>query len=59
MLMFIVFILFVIIIIIIRSSVLSLFYIVLLPSALSLLARINLRDPIGLWSCGLSQAQHL
>ena len=47
-----------IIIIFIISSV-SLFYIVLLLSALSLLVRINLGDPIGLWSCGLSLAQHL
>ena len=46
-----------IIIIFIISSV-SLFYIVLLLSALSLLVRINLGDPIGLWSCGLSLAQH-
>ena len=50
---------FIIIIIIIISSVLSLFYIVLLLSALSLLVRINLGDPIGLWSCGLSLSQHL
>ena len=58
MLMFIMFIISIIIIIII-SSVSSLFYIVLLLSALSLLVRINLGDPIGLWSCGLSLAQHL
>ena len=48
-----------IIITIIISSVLSLLHIVLLLSALSLLVRINLGDPISLWSCGLSLAQHL